>query len=86
MVTENIMLTLGKIKSDCPVKLRADFSASGGHETILDTSLFRELAYDLEHSIHHQALIKIGLADLGEDVITEKNFGIAPSTVRHHSS
>jgi hypothetical protein len=84
MVTKNIMLTLGKINSDRPVKLRADFSSSGGKQTILDTSLFRELAYDLEHSIHHQALIKIALADMGVKIITEKNFGIAPSTVRHH--
>jgi uncharacterized damage-inducible protein DinB len=82
-VIDNIVLALTEIKSDHPLKLRADFSPDGENDTILETSVFRELAYDLEHSIHHQALIKVGLAYLGEEGVLNEDFGVAPSTVRH---
>ena len=51
----------------------------------LESSLYRELAYNLEHSIHHQALIKNILSELDMDHLTESNFGVAPGTIRYHS-
>lgn len=50
----------------------------------IETNLQRELVYNLEHSIHHQAIIKIGLNDLCHGSILSKEFGIAPSTLRSH--
>jgi len=49
----------------------------------MDTSIERELLYNLEHSIHHQALIKVGLIEqhIG-DLVTEE-FGVAPSTIKY---
>jgi uncharacterized damage-inducible protein DinB len=64
------------------VSLAANFSCEKDEFTIIQTSFRRELAYCLEHSIHHQALIKIGLVDLGLNHIVKKNFGVAPSTVK----
>ena len=47
------------------------------------TSTFdRELLYCLDHAIHHQALIKIGLKELGCADLVGKNFGVAYSTIR----
>jgi uncharacterized damage-inducible protein DinB len=66
---------------DAPVKLKADY---GNSDTAiqLDTSFFRELAYNLEHSIHHQALIKVALKELGKLDLIDGAFGMAPSTTR----
>jgi uncharacterized damage-inducible protein DinB len=64
------------------VGLAANFSCEKDDFTIIQTSFRRELAYCLEHSIHHQALIKIGLMDLELNHIVKKNFGVAPSTVK----
>lgn len=40
----------------------------------------RELLYNLEHSIHHQALIKVALLKYNNIKISE-NFGVAKSTI-----
>lgn len=48
----------------------------------IQTSVFRELAYNLEHSIHHQALIKVGVKELGKIHLITETFGVAASTIR----
>jgi hypothetical protein len=46
------------------------------------TNYQRELLYNLEHCIHHQALIKVALLENGGIIIPD-DFGVAPSTLRH---
>ena len=48
----------------------------------IGTSLSRELAYNLEHTIHHMAIIKIGLRDIAAHVHLPPDFGVAASTLR----
>lgn len=48
--------------------------------TLIETNYFREILYNLEHCIHHQALIKVGLLSFKDVLITE-TFGVAPSTL-----
>ena len=48
----------------------------------IETNYFRELLYNLEHCIHHQALIKVAIFQLENIQVTE-NFGIAPSTIEY---
>lgn len=66
---------------DKPMILSASYSyesdIAGGHYS----SYYRELAYCLDHAIHHMALIKIGLKEVGYIDIPE-TFGLAPSTHR----
>jgi hypothetical protein len=50
--------------------------------THIETNYFRELLYNLEHCIHHQALIKVAVFQLGDIQLTE-TFGIAPSTIEY---
>lgn len=42
----------------------------------------RELIYNLEHCIHHQALIKVALLQL-DSITFNENFGVAPSTIEY---
>ena len=44
------------------------------------STLKRELLYVLEHSNHHEALIKIGLGELGKSDLVSNDFGVASST------
>ncbi len=46
------------------------------------SSFSREIIYCSEHLIHHLALIKIGLNELGHYRLSE-NFGVAPSTIKY---
>jgi hypothetical protein len=50
---------------------------------ILPTYYFRELAYNIEHSIHHMAIIKIAIQHEFPHIELEENFGLAYSTIKH---
>lgn len=57
---------------------------SPDHEKI-GSNYFREIAYNLEHCIHHMALIRIGICELG-NIPLEENYGVALSTVKYRKS
>ena len=52
---------------------------------LIQTNYYRELLYNYEHCIHHQALIKVGLLELNIQ-LTNTYFGIAPSTIEFRKS
>jgi hypothetical protein len=52
----------------------------------LDTNYYRELQYNLEHGIHHMALIRIGVAQLSTEINLPENFGVADSTMTYRQA
>lgn len=68
------------------VKFEGDFTTDGSRDNFIASSVGRELAYCIEHSIHHQAIIKAGLIDLGLSAIACENFGVAYSTIRYREN
>ncbi len=68
------------------VKFEGDFTTNGSQDNFTASSVGRELVYCIEHSIHHQAIIKAGLIDLGLSSITCENFGVAYSTIRYREN
>lgn len=66
------------------IMLSGNFYAEGETLKAIKSSIERELAYCLEHSIHHQALIKIGLIEQKIDHLINEGFGVAASTIRHN--
>ncbi len=66
---------------DTPLSITND--CAHGNADIISSNLARELHYNLEHTIHHAAFIKIGILTLTPDANLPKTFGIAPSTLRH---
>ena len=64
-------------------KLMVEYELNG--ETFqLESNYFRELMYNLEHMIHHQALIKVALNQLSNMNLNE-SFGVAPSTLQYRN-
>lgn len=49
------------------------------------SSFDRELLYNLDHTIHHQALIKVGLLEQNLHHLLDESFGLAPSTIKSRS-
>ncbi|SHO61565.1 hypothetical protein [Algoriphagus zhangzhouensis] len=45
----------------------------------------RELLYNIEHCIHHKALIKVALHELGERSLVNNSFGVASSTLSYRN-
>ncbi len=78
---QNVKVQLQAFQSDTPLILKSKF---GGDETIdIPSSFFRELTYLIEHTIHHLAIIKIGLNEVYPEICIPKNFGVAHSTIRY---
>ena len=63
--------------------MEASFDEAEQSKTLVDTTSGRELAYNIEHAIHHMALIKIGAFNICPEMKLPENFGIAYSTVHH---
>jgi hypothetical protein len=51
---------------------------------LLESNIGRELAYCVAHAIHHYAIIRLIGSEVG--VAVPKEFGYAPSTLKHKSS
>lgn len=71
---------------DFSMVMRASYDIENPTELGIPTSYHRELAYNIEHAIHHLALIKIGLRNAFEHVRIPDHFGVASSTVRYQKS
>ena len=82
-VIDEINASLALDILDETLVLEGNFCAEEGKETEIKTTLFRELAYCLEHSIHHQALIKVGLLEVNCLSFIDDTFGLAPATIRY---
>ncbi len=74
---------ISQMDLDRALQLELSYDANADHEVTLDTTTARELVYNIEHAVHHMALMKIGIREVAPYIVLEKNFGVAASTVRH---
>lgn len=71
----------GLIKENKELVLEACYSETNSELLHISTNYFREVAYNLEHTIHHMALIRVGIAEISPLTLPE-NYGVAGSTVK----
>lgn len=55
-----------------------------GYVIQIESNYNRELLYNFEHCIHHQALIKVAVLQY-EAISLDKNFGVARSTIEYRN-
>lgn len=72
--------------SDLEGSISLDVSTSSNALEIIESNAHRELFYLLEHTVHHLALIKIGLISNFNEIEIPKYFGIAASTIQYRES
>ncbi len=58
----------------------------GSEPICAQSNVLRELVYNLEHAVHHMALIRIGLREVKPKLKLEDSFGVASSTIRYKKS
>lgn len=49
----------------------------------VETNFMRELTYNIEHAVHHMAIMKIGIREVAPNTVIPKSFGVAVSTLRY---
>ena len=89
--TEKCMSTISKIikeveeyDTDFPIKLHADYSISEENgKMMVESTFYRELLYNVEHIVHHLAIIRIGATSMQPFIKIDENMGVAASTLRN---
>jgi hypothetical protein len=84
-VIDRLLSGLNTLDVTQTVKFEADYSSEGTSQKMISSSVGRELAYCIEHSIHHQAIINAGLIDLSCTDLVNSEFGVAYSTIRYRN-
>jgi hypothetical protein len=56
-----------------------------GETTQVASNYYREIMYNLEHTIHHEALIRVAIESLSTYELP-KSFGVAPSTLKFRAA
>ena len=69
-------------KPDKAIILEATYNDDSNELIRFHTNYHREIAYNLEHTIHHMALIKVGICELS-DIALPEGFGVATSTMKY---
>jgi uncharacterized damage-inducible protein DinB len=68
---------------DKPLKLEVGYDLEKETFLTIDTTATRELVYNIEHAVHHMAIMKIGIKEIAAYVKLTPDFGIAASTIRY---
>ncbi|MCP9754045.1 hypothetical protein EGI26_02570 [Lacihabitans sp. CCS-44] len=82
-ILETLKVSLKNLDFDRKVIFKQSLN---DQEVFLNTSYARELIYLGEHTIHHFALIKIGITAICPDLTLDQNFGVADSTIKYRAT
>lgn len=73
-------------RDDRSIKLEMSLDRDVSESITIPTTYFRELAYNIDHIVHHLAMIRIGLKECAGYVIVPEELGLAASTIRYQQS
>jgi len=85
-VIQKVVLFLDKNPVDKEIMLEACYDTDSDISQSVKSTYYRELAYNIEHAIHHMAIIKIGIQELCQYVQIPEGFGVAVSTIKYNKS
>ena len=86
------LATIGRIEAfvksfkEKELKLEVGYDLSQDEFVTINTTAMRELVYNIEHAVHHMAIMKIGIREIAPYVNLPKDFGVAASTIRYHEA
>jgi hypothetical protein len=71
------------LNSNKDLRLEVGYDLAADDFVTIDTNAVRELVYNIEHAVHHMAIMKIGVREIASYVTLPPDFGIAASTIRY---
>lgn len=82
-VIERIREFVISLQDEVPLKLEVGYDVLKAEFTTIRTTAMRELVYNIEHAVHHMAIMKIGIREIAPTINLPADFGVAASTLRH---
>jgi len=83
---ERIKEFVSRQDADQALQLEVGYDRDSEECQIISTNYQRELTYNIEHAVHHMAIMKIGIREVAAYVKLPTDFGIAVSTIRYKES
>jgi uncharacterized damage-inducible protein DinB len=83
---EELKPSISRLSLGNEIFLEVNYTNSDKEKETIKSSVGRELAYNIEHAIHHMAIIKIAIQTVFPKVKLSDHFGVAYSTVRYQKS
>ncbi|SRR5258708_5100403 len=71
---------------DKVLKLEVAYERNCENWITIESNFRRELVYNIEHAVHHMAIMKIGIREVAPYVSVPADFGIAVSTLRFNEA
>ena len=84
-VIESIQKFLAANTEDFAISFEANYTLEEGVMQKMSSSFYRELAYNIEHAIHHMALLKVAVNQTLSYIELPADFGVATSTIRYQA-
>lgn len=66
-----------------PLQLEVGYDTNNDTFVTVETTAMRELVYNIEHAVHHMAIMKIGIREIAPYIDLPPEFGVAASTIRY---
>lgn len=73
------------IREDKIIQLEMSYDDVSNETVVVNSNYYREVVYNLEHTVHHMALIRVGVSEVS-DLILPDSFGVASSTMKHRDT
>lgn len=82
-ILDTVYATL--LKHDKKLLLEAGYDEHTEEVLIIESNYYREVVYNLEHTVHHMALIRVGINEVSSIQLPD-GYGVASSTIKYRKA
>ena len=83
---QRVMQFVAGLNVEKKLTLQVGYDLQQDDYVSVETNVMRELIYNIEHAVHHMAIIKIALNEIAPYIAIPPDFGVAASTIRYNGA